>query len=174
MRILIIYASREGQARKIARRAAERIADAGHAVELMPVAEAERGDVARCDRVILAASIHVGHYDPAVATFVAEAAEALRRVPTLFLSVSLAAAGHTAEDWRGLDKVIDDFCAATHWTPDRVEQLAGAYRPSRYDVVRRFVMRRIIAAKDPGADLDADREYTDWPALDALIDSWLG
>ncbi len=37
----------------------------------------------------------------------------------------------------------------------------------------RFVMRRIVARKDPGADLDHGREYTDWPALDGAVDGWL-
>ena len=38
----------------------------------------------------------------------------------------------------------------------------------------RLAMRRIIAARDPQADPRADVEYTDWPALDALIDDWMG
>lgn len=33
-------------------------------------------------------------------------------------------------------------------------------------------MRRIIAAKDPVADLDSDKEYTDWTALEAIIDEF--
>jgi menaquinone-dependent protoporphyrinogen oxidase len=53
-----------------------------------------------------------------------------------------------------------------------VEQVAGAYLPSKYDFFRRFIMRRIIAAKDPQADLDADKEYTDWTAPDTLIDGF--
>ncbi|MDR9482714.1 MAG: flavodoxin domain-containing protein, partial [Salibaculum sp.] len=90
-----------------------------------------------------------------------------------FLSVSLAAAGHEAEDWRVLDRIIDDFAEVTGWAPERVEQIAGAYRPSEYDLFKRFIMRRIIATKDPEADLDTDRDYTDWPALDALVDDWV-
>ena len=86
---------------------------------------------------------------------------------------SLAAAGHESEDWRGLDRIVEDFAEVTGWTPDRAEQVAGAYRPSEYDLFKRFIMRRIIATKDPGADLDTDREYTDWPALDALVDDWI-
>ena len=34
-------------------------------------------------------------------------------------------------------------------------------------------MRRILARKDPEADLEADKDYTDWPALDTLVDGWL-
>jgi menaquinone-dependent protoporphyrinogen oxidase len=173
MKVLVGYASSEGHTRKIARRVSDHIADGGHAVELVGLADAGDIDLRRFDRVILAASIHIGHYQQALSEFTAEQAQGLHEKPTLFLSVSLAAAGHDAEDWRGLDRILEDFESATGWKPDRVEQIAGAYRPKEYDVFRRFVMRRIVAAKDPEADLDNGKEYTDWQALDALIDDWL-
>ncbi|QPZ92639.1 flavodoxin domain-containing protein [Thioclava electrotropha] len=173
MKTLVAYASSEGQTRKIARHVADRISELGHSAELISTKEAEGMDLDRFDRIILAASIHVGHYQGRFADFVAEQRDIIRNRPSLFLSVSLAAAGHDAEDWRALDKILKDFEAATGWTPDLTEQIAGAYLPSKYDVFRRFVMRRIVAKKDPDADLDADIEYTDWEALDALIDGWI-
>ncbi|CUH64165.1 Protoporphyrinogen IX dehydrogenase [menaquinone] [Thalassovita gelatinovora] len=173
MKLLIVYASSEGQTRKIARTIMDRIADSGQSVELLPVSDAVGTDFSRFDRMIIAAPIHAGHYPRALVDFLSQEAENLRTLPTLFLSVSLAAAGHDAEEWRDLDHIEADFCAATGWHPGRVEQIAGAYKPSQYDVFRRYIMRRILAAKDPGADLDADKEYTDWPALAALVDDWL-
>lgn len=89
--------------------------------------------------------------------------QALSALPNLFLSVSLTAARHEAEYWQGLQTILADFTAATGWTPARVAQLAGAYKPSEYDVFRGFVMRRILALNEPLADLSADIEYTDWP-----------
>ena len=174
MAVLVSYATSEGQTRKIARRVADRLADSGQAVELLPLADADDIDLERFDRVILAASIHMGHYQRALTDFAAKHAEGLHARPTLFLSVSLAAAGHDADDWKGAERILEDLKAATGWTPGRVEQIAGAYRPSKYDMFRRFVMRRILAAKDPGADLDNDKEYTDWRALDTLTDSFRG
>ncbi|MCR9151335.1 MAG: protoporphyrinogen oxidase [Rhodobacteraceae bacterium] len=173
MKVLVAYATGEGQTRKIARHVADRIADTGAAVELAGLADAEDLDPGRFDRVILAASIHVGQYQRALSDFVAANAGRLGERPTLFLSVSLAAAGHEAEDWKALDRIVEDLVAATGWQPGRVAQVAGAYMPSKYDIFRRFVMRRILAAKDPQADPGMDREYTDWPALDALVDAWL-
>ncbi len=174
MKILVAYASTEGQTRKIARFAADWLADSGHSAELLPLAEAGDIDLARFDAVLLAASVHIGHYQKALAGFCANRADALARLPSLFFSVSLAAAGHEAEDWRGLEKILADFTAATGWTPDRVEQVAGAYKPSEYDVFRRFVMRRILATKDPSADASADIEYTDWAALKGVLADWTG
>lgn len=173
MKVLVAYATSEGQTRKISQRVADRIADAGQTVELLALEDAREIALNRFDRVVLAASIHAGHYQRALGDFVSDRAGPLAEKPTLFLSVSLSASGHDAEDWRTLDRILADFEEATGWTPGRVEQVAGAYRPSEYDVFKRFIMRRIIATKDPEADLDADRDFTDWKALDALIDDWL-
>jgi len=173
MNILIGYATTEGQTRKICRHVAEHLIDSGHSVELLPLSEAGDFGLGRFDRVILAASVHAGHYQRALSDFLASHATSLQVLPTLFLSVSLAAAGHEAEDWRGLDRILEEMTEATGWTPGRVEQVAGAYTPSKYDVFRRFIMRRIIAEKDPDQDLDTDREYTDWGRLDRAVDGWI-
>jgi menaquinone-dependent protoporphyrinogen oxidase len=172
MKILVAYASTDGHTRKICRVAADWNADQGNAVELLPLADADDIDLTRFDAVLLAASVHGGRYQKALTEFCAKHAGTLSALPSLFLSVSLAAAGHEAEDWQGLEKILTDFTAATGWTPDRVEQLAGAYKPSEYDVFRRFVMRRILANKDPSADLSTDIEYTDWAALNAVLADW--
>lgn len=174
MKVLVSYATTEGQTRRIARHVADRIADMGHMVELSRTDDADDIDLTRFDRVVVAASVHVGHYQRGISEFAAKHAAKLGEKPSLFLSVSLAAAGHDAEDWRGLDKILADFQDATGWTPGRVEQIAGAYQPSQYDVFTRFAMRRILGKKDPDADLDQDKDYTDWTALDALIGEWLG
>ena len=173
MKVLIAYATSEGQTRRIARHVADKISDANQTVELLELSDAKDIDLARFDGAILAASIHMGHYQKALSDFAANRVKYLQEKPTLFLSVSLAAAGHDAEDWNGLDRILEDFVDATGWTPGRVEQVAGAYRPSEYDIFRRFIMRRIIAAKNTEADLDADKEYTDWSALNLLVDDWL-
>jgi menaquinone-dependent protoporphyrinogen oxidase len=173
MKVLVSYASTEGQTRKIARHVAAHVHDTGHSVELLPLADADDIELDRFDRVILAASIHAGHYQRALAEFATAQAGKLAGRPSLFLSVSLAAAGHDSDDWRSLERILQDFREATGWTPGQTVQVAGAYRPSQYDVFRRFVMRRILAAKDPEADPEADLEYTDWAALDREVDAWL-
>ncbi len=173
MKLFIGYASTEGQTQKIVRHIADRLVDHGHSVELMPLGDVGPVDLSRFDAAILGASVHVGHYQKVLSEFADTYADRLNAMPTVFLSVSLAAAGHDAEDWRALDTIIIDVSDATGWKPGKVLQVAGAYTPSQYDVFRQFVMRRIIATKDPEADLDWDKEYTDWDALDADIDAWL-
>jgi menaquinone-dependent protoporphyrinogen oxidase len=173
MKLFIGYATNEGQTRKIAQHIADRCVDQGHAVELMGLADATTIMLSRFDAAILGGSLHAGHYQKVLSEFAADHATALDALPTLLISVSLAAAGHDAEDWRTLDAILADFQDATSWIPGQVAQVAGAYKPSDYDVFRRFIMRRIIAQKDPEADLDWDKEYTDWDSLNDVIDTWL-
>ncbi len=171
--VLVGYASTEGQTRKIARHVADHIVGCGVAVELLPLVDATDLDLFRFDAAILAASLHIGHYQREFSEFVSNRKDLLGTRPNLFLAVSLAAAGHEAEDWRGLDSVLSDLAEATGWQPEKIAHIAGAYVPSRYDIFRRLMMRRIIAERDPHADPKADKEYTDWVALDGLIDRWL-
>ncbi|WP_368667750.1 flavodoxin domain-containing protein [Salipiger sp. PrR002] len=173
VKILIGYATYQGQTRQIARHVADHVVAAGHAVELLETSDADDIDLDRFVRVILAAPVHASEYPRALTDFVRDHVEQLNRMPTLFLSVSLSAAGHDSEDWRGLDRILEDFSSATGWCPGRTEQIAGAYRPHEYDVFRGFIMRRIIARKDPEAALNEDKEYTNWGALDQRVDFWL-
>ena len=69
MLILIAYATTDGQTRKIARFAADRLAGQGHAVELLNVADAKGLDLSRFRAAILAGAPHVGGYHKAPAAF---------------------------------------------------------------------------------------------------------
>lgn len=173
MKILIAYATTDGQTRKVARFAADRLGDAGHGVELLNLEDAEGLDLSRFDRAILAGSVHVMGFQKALTGFARANAAALGRMPTLFLSVSLSAAGSDPEDWRGLRACIDRLVAETGWTPGRVEHVAGAFRFTEYDFFRAWAMRRIAAEKGEAVDPHADKEYTDWARLDAALDAWL-
>lgn len=173
MKLLVLYATTEGQTRKIARHVADRLADAGHGVELLNATEAEGLDPGRFDRAVLAGSLHAGGYQAALAGFAQRHAAALNAMPTLFLAVSLSAAGDDAEDWAGLTKCLDAFLSETGWTPGHIAHVAGAFRFSEYGFLKSWAMRRIAAVKDPEARPDQDREYTDWAALDRTVEGWM-
>lgn len=173
MRLLIGYATRQGQTRKIARRVTDMLIDAGHSVELLPLSEADDLNLDRFDKILLAAPIHIGHYPKALVEFVSENSVKLNAKGAGFLSVSLSAAGHEADDWKGLDDILEDLQDATGWTPADTLQVAGAYLPSKYDVLTRFIMIRILTKRSPNTNLDEDKEFTDWTALQDWTHRWL-
>lgn len=173
MYLLIAYATTDGQTRKIARFAADRLAAAGHAVELVNAEDTEGLDLSRFDGAILAGSLHAGGYQKALARFATDQAAALALMPTLFLAVSLSAAGNDPEDWNGLRRCLAEFEVATGWTPERVEHVAGAFRFSEYDFFRAWAMRRIADQKAETVEPGKDKEYTDWAALILALDGWV-
>ena len=173
MYLLIAYATTDGQTRKIARFAADRLAGQGHSVELLNVEDAEGLDLSRFDGAVLAGSLHVGGYQKALARYARTARAELAMLPTLFLAVSLSAAGNDPEDWEGLRRCLAEFETETGWTPGRVEHVAGAFRFSEYDFFRAWAMRRIADQKGEKVEPDRDKEYTDWPALILALDGWV-
>lgn len=173
MKLLIVYATTDGQTRKIARFCADRLADAGHGVELLSAAEAPGVVLSRFDGAVLAGSLHLGGFQKPLEVFAHTEAAALTAMPSLFLTVSLSAAGADVEDWDGLRGAVEAFGAQTGWIPGKVLYVAGAFRFSEYDWVRAWVMRRIAREKGETIDHGHDREYTDWEALGTALDTWV-
>ena len=63
---------------------------------------------------------------------------------------------------RDLDAIIDRFVTETGWRPTTTKIVAGALLYTRYNWLKRLVMRRI--ARKAGGDTDTTRDhvYTDW------------
>jgi menaquinone-dependent protoporphyrinogen oxidase len=173
MNILIAYATIEGQTRKICRFCADTFMDMGYSVELLQVCGDDDLDPARYDAAILAASVHLGHYQKEMVHFATAQAAALSGKPSLFLSVSLAVCGDDPKELADLDRIAGDFARDTGFAPGRIEQVAGAFRFGEYDFFKSWAMRYIAARKGQAVDLHGDTEYTDWDALRAALTDWL-
>jgi len=177
--VLIAFASREGQTRRIAEHVATAVRARGDRVDVVDVASTTEGlDVGSYAAVVLAASVHLGKHEREMIAFVQTHRGALERVPTAFLSVSLSEAG--VEDATApfekrsraaidVKKMVDDFCAAAGFHPDRIWPVAGALMYSEYGVVTRLVMRMIAKRQGASTDTSHDQEYTDWRALDRFV-----
>ena len=173
MKILILYATTEGQTRKVARRVFDQLVAAGHAAEMISASDAADLTPVAFDAAILAASVHAGRYQQPFTDWATAQAAALARLPTLFLSVSLSAAGDDADDWDGLRNCVRAFEAETGWMPGRLEHVAGAFRFREYDFFRYWAMRWIASTKDETVHPGHDKEYTDWTKLGQAVDEWL-
>lgn len=165
--ILIAYTTREGQTEKIARRIAATLREAAHTVELLDTDRPSPGlDVSRFDGVIVGAPLHGHGYPHSVARFVRAQGERLARVPSAFFSVGLAVASRTVDGRAQTRPIVDAFLSQTAWQPAQVELIAGALPYSKYNMIIRFVMKRIAAKAGGDTDTSRDYEYTDWNAVD--------
>jgi menaquinone-dependent protoporphyrinogen oxidase len=174
MRTLIVYGSTQGQTRKIAEFIAERLRDQGHDVTVFDAGRiAPTLDPLRYDITLIAASLHAGGYQRAVLRFVKEHAAALSSGPSAFVSVSLSAAGNDAGDRAGLERADEAFLARTGWRPTEVHHAAGALAYTRYNLILRWYMKRIAAARGAPTDTSRDCEFTDYRALSGFLDGFL-
>jgi len=175
--LTVLYATREGQTRRIAERIAAALRDAGHAVDLFDVVRGVPADfrVERYAAAVVAASIHVGKHPREMLAFVREHRAELARIPTLFLSVSLSAAGAadaTATAKRresaaaNRDAMIERFLRESGFRPTIVHPVAGALLYRQYGLLVRAMMRFISSIVGASTDTSRDHEYTDWQAVD--------
>ena len=172
MKIAIIYASTEGQTRKIVHHAEDLLLGEGHSVTLRHATDAGDLRLSEFDAVILAASVHAGAYQSELVAFAKDHASTLNEGASMFLSVSLGAAGDDDAEWTALRGYVEDLKTDTCWTPGKIEHVAGAFKFTEYDFFRYWAMRWMESKRDPSAPAGEDREYTDWDKLDKLLRDW--
>lgn len=180
--ILIVYATRYGHTRDIAEHVAGTIRAHGRPVVSRNVREPSSLDLSGCAGAILAASVYVGHHERAMIDFVRRRRAELEPLPTAFLSVSMSAA--TAEDAgqsleqraraaRDVARVMTGFFQKTGWRPDRAIPVAGALEYTRYNLIIRWIMKRIARKAGASTDTSRDHVYTDWEALDRFATEFI-
>jgi menaquinone-dependent protoporphyrinogen oxidase len=165
--VLVVYATRDGQTRKIAERIANVLRVRRHVVELLDAARAPRDvDLSRFQAVFIGSSVHAGGYLRPVVRFVQSHRAELERLPTLFFSVGLAILSILNDGRAQTMRLVDRLIAETGWHPRRIELVAGALPYTRYNFLIRFVMRRIARKEGMDTNTSRDYEYTDWAAID--------
>ena len=181
--ILIVFATREGQTQRIAAHAATLLEEREIPYELWDAAQiSEPFVVSGYGAAIVAASVHGQKHEAPIMEFVRAHRLELESIPTMFLSVSLSEAG--AEDPNATPErrakaagdaqaMIRQFLTETGWRPSRVAAVAGALAYSKYNVLLRWVMKRIALEAGGDTDTSRDYEYTNWKTLDQLVDEFL-
>src|SRR4051812_3929336 len=92
--VAVLYATREGQTKKIAERIQADLELRGLTAHLENVADLTGFDASRFQAIILAASVRAGHHEREMVNFVKAHRDELNLTPTAFLSVTLSQAGY--------------------------------------------------------------------------------
>ena len=165
-RILLLYASVEGQTELIADRVAHTLREKGHSVDMLPAdTDPARFDAATYDGVIVGASIHYGHHPAYLRALVRRQRGVFEARPNAFFSVSLSAGGPRPKP-AAAQRYIDKFLRKTGWKPQLVASFAGAVKYSLYGPIKRRVMIVFVGLGGGETDTSRDYEYTDWAAVE--------
>jgi menaquinone-dependent protoporphyrinogen oxidase len=170
----VFYASTEGQTRRIAERIADRLRGRGLTAEAIDVAgpRASTFDWEGARGAILGASLHIGRHQRAARRFVVANLARLNAVPSVFFSVSMAAASKNPVEVESARKIANDFPTAAGWRPDAVESVAGRLAYTQYGFITRWLMKRVARKEGGATDTSRDWEYTDWDAVDRFADAF--
>jgi len=135
--VLVAYATREGQTRKIAEHVAATLRARNFEVDVVDVGSDEPVELPFYCAAILLASLHLRKHEREMTAFAKTNHDVLARMPTAFLSVSLAEAGAEdssrspalrAEAATGVREAIDAFVAETKLHPAHVHPVEGVWR----------------------------------------------
>lgn len=83
----------------------------------------------------------------------------------------LSDAGKDTEDTEGLAKSVVRFESDTGWHPARTEHIAGAFRFTRYDLMKHWALKYIAWKKGEPTDTTTDHDLTDWGTLASFVDT---
>jgi menaquinone-dependent protoporphyrinogen oxidase len=166
----VLFATGEGQTRKIARRIASVLHDLGLDSCAIDVTGPNASDIdwTHVRGAVVGASIHVGKHQKAAERFVRAHAAALSGVPSAFFSVSLSAASKNATEVEAAAHLAAKFPAACGWSPVRIASVAGRLAYREYGFFIRWVMKRIAKKEGGPTDTSRDHELTNWEEVDAL------
>lgn len=167
----LYYASRDGQARKIAIRIAERLARHGVAAPPVDLATAQPSpaEIAPAGMVVAVLAVRYGRHLPEAVEFVKTFALLHRPPPLALASVNLTArkpGKDTAEGSVYLRKLI----AHHRLKPALATAFAGKLDYPRYSFFDKHIIRFIMLMTGGPTDPTAVVEYTDWDKVDAFAD----
>lgn len=169
-RVVIISASEEGQASKVALRIGDLLRERGVEVTLRDAGDPQAGArLASFEGVVIGSSIHFGRHAKAVLELVKEHRAILGSRHTAFFSVSLSAGG-PSRDAAAAKRHLEEFSAQSGWKPDQSASFAGAIRHSRYGILRTLMVH--LSLRKSGAPETGDHEYTDWNAVAAFAEAF--
>ncbi len=164
MKVLITYATTEGQTSKIAGFIADQLISMGLDAELHDSLRRRQSVHADdYDAFVVAGSVHQERHQREIEAFVASCLKTLQTKPNLFVSVSLAA----AFDAKAADakNYIKDFQLRTGWTPALSLPVAGAIKSEEYDYFQQQILEHVVMCDDETFKSEESREFTDWETL---------
>jgi menaquinone-dependent protoporphyrinogen oxidase len=170
--VLILYGTTDGHTHKVAQAIADGLSRVSVDTSIVKVGACEPV-LSDYDAVVVAGSVHGGRYQRPVAQWVKAHVREFGSRPTAFISVSLGVLQKgDAKVAADLDAIVKRFCDDTGWRPDVIKHVAGALLYTQYNVLKRWIMKRIVAKAGGDTDTSRDYEYTDWNDVRAFAEDF--
>lgn len=162
-KILILYATKQGQSKKIADAICSQLQMDGLECEIFNVKSLPMSfSLSNYDGVIVGASVHIKSYSSCLKKWISKNVLELRKMPTAFYSVCLGVLQNNSVVDRDLKDILFSFFKSTGWVPSIYVIFAGALPYSKYNWFMKRIMRSIAKKAGTTTDIKHDYEYTNW------------
>jgi menaquinone-dependent protoporphyrinogen oxidase len=165
--ILIIYASVDGQTRKICQHIEQILCTDGHCIQLQPLEETVNTDLPAYDQLIIGASIRYGRHNPLVVKLIQQHTSLLRTRPWAFFSVNLTARKPEKCQPKS-NPYLCRMLKSLPCQPDELAVFAGMLNYPAYSAIDRLLIRMIMWITGGPTDPATVMEYTDWMQVEGF------
>lgn len=173
-RILVVFATREGQTEKVATRIASHIEARGHGVSVVNARDDKAVRDLRLgayELLVFGGSMHAGGIEDELVRFInGHEGEIVTKRRFFFLVLLSAATRDPSLRAQWLQDARAKMNSQLKVAFEHVEMIAGALRYSKYPTPLKWLMRRIASQAGEGTDTSKDYEYTDWEQVAAFAD----
>lgn len=172
----LYYATRDGQARRIAARLASRLGERGFTLPPRDLAVAPPiSELAAAGLLIIVAAVRYGRHLPEAERLLVACGALAVPPPLVFVSVNLTARKPGKQTVEG-NRYLRTCISRHRLAPVLATAIAGRLEYQRYRWLDRQIIRLIMAMTGGPTDPSACIEFTDWDAVDdvaARVAAWL-
>jgi len=167
--MLLFYATRDGQSRRIAAHIAARLDECGIYAPPQNLADAlpAPAALAAAPLIVVVAAVRYGRHLPEAERFFATYGELLARVPFAFVSVNLAAR-KPGKDTAAGNQYLRKLMARHRLKPALAAAVAGRLDYPHYRWLDRQIIRFIMKMTGGPTDPQSCVEFTAWQAVDEI------
>lgn len=158
-KILLLYASVDGQTLKICNRLRNQLQQQ-NTVDLIAIDDFD-GDMTPYDKICIGASIRYGVHNKKIIDFINTKKKQLDALKTAFFSVNLVAR-KPEKNTADTNPYVLKFFKTIHWKPTLVEVFAGKLDYQKYPFFDRIMIQFIMWMTKGPTDPNTEIEYTDW------------
>ena len=170
-KILILYASVDGQTLKIANFIVDQFNEKGQEVSIFEINSFE-DKLENFDKIIIGCSIRYGVHHKSVVDFINQHKKSLDIHQSVFFSVNLVAR-KPEKNQADTNPYVIKFFKTISWKPAIVEVFAGKLDYKKYPFFDRIMIQFIMWMTKGPTDRNIKIEYTDWDRVKAFSDKVL-
>lgn len=160
-KIIIIYATVDGQTFKISNAIAEVLRAAQHFVDLVMIDHLNESQVVGYDKIIVASSIRYGKHNAKIIDFIQRNFSLLNAKKTAFVSVNLVAR-KAEKSSASTNPYVVKFLHKIAWKPSLVAVFAGRIDYKLYSLSDRLLIKLIMLITKGPMRSKHPIEYTNW------------